>query len=393
MTQTDRINGLVGNVAFKAPVRVATTANITLSGEQTIDDIAVVAGDRVLVKDQTDGTENGIYDASATAWSRSADFDGSRDVVSGTLVLVTSGTVGSQAIYQVTTADPITIDTTSLTFVGNASAAVAAAGIHGAEDKATPVGADEFPIADSEASWSLKKLTFTNLATYLSGLCTAGWTAKKANQVDSGLVTVASATTPDIFAAAGNTIDYTGTATCTGFAAAPKAGMQRRLICAAACLFTAGSNLLIEGIPSGTTITLAANAIVDVTAITTTQFKMTYSVSGSFTGTATGFTVNPTATLHYKHENGFVQLGIPYNVFTGTSNATSFTITGLPAAIQPAIVKVFGAHDGTNNSVSATIYIGISAGTITMYNGTVGSAFTGSGGKSLVAAQLTYGIA
>ena len=52
-TQTDRIDGLSTSVAMKAPVVVATTANITLSGLQTIDGVSVVTGDRVLVKDQT----------------------------------------------------------------------------------------------------------------------------------------------------------------------------------------------------------------------------------------------------------------------------------------------------------------------------------------------------
>lgn len=57
----------------KRSVRVATTANITLSGTQTIDGVAVVAGDRVLVKDQTAQAENGIYVVAAGAWSRAAD--------------------------------------------------------------------------------------------------------------------------------------------------------------------------------------------------------------------------------------------------------------------------------------------------------------------------------
>ncbi len=51
--QTDRNAGLVAAAAIKNPCRVATTANITLSGEQTIDGVAVVAADRVLVKSQT----------------------------------------------------------------------------------------------------------------------------------------------------------------------------------------------------------------------------------------------------------------------------------------------------------------------------------------------------
>lgn len=76
----------VDNVAqgldAKASCIVATTANITLSGLQTIDGYTVVAGDRVLVKSQNAPAENGIYVASASAWSRSADADTWNDLIS-----------------------------------------------------------------------------------------------------------------------------------------------------------------------------------------------------------------------------------------------------------------------------------------------------------------------
>lgn len=74
--------------------------------------------------------------------------------------------------------------------------------------------------------------------------------------------TVASAaTTSDIWNAAGNQIDFTGIATVTGFPAAPQAGASRELICAAACSFTAGANMLIDGRLSGETILCAANDV------------------------------------------------------------------------------------------------------------------------------------
>lgn len=116
MAVNDRINGLLGSVAIKPPCRVATTANITLSGLQTIDGVTVVAGDRVLVKDQTTATENGIYEADTSAWSRAKDFNGNRDAVQGTTIPVYAGTANGGMYYQVTNANPITIGTTSLTF-------------------------------------------------------------------------------------------------------------------------------------------------------------------------------------------------------------------------------------------------------------------------------------
>jgi hypothetical protein len=68
-------NNLAG-LTWKNSVKVATTANITLSGTQTIDGVAVVAGNRVLVKDQTTTSQNGVYVVAAGAWARSTDMDG-----------------------------------------------------------------------------------------------------------------------------------------------------------------------------------------------------------------------------------------------------------------------------------------------------------------------------
>lgn len=111
-TYTDRIDGLSTSVAVKAPVAASTTANITLSGLQTVDSVVLVAGNRVLVKEQTDTTENGIYEAGTSTWSREPDFDGNRDIVDGTLVW----DLNSSIFYQVTTDNPIIIGTSSIVF-------------------------------------------------------------------------------------------------------------------------------------------------------------------------------------------------------------------------------------------------------------------------------------
>lgn len=104
---TSLIEGTTTAVAVKAPVRAATTANITLSAAQTIDGVSVVADDRVLVKNQTTTTENGIYIAAASTWTRALDFDGSRDMVTGTRVFVISGTTNALTEWYVSTAsDP-----------------------------------------------------------------------------------------------------------------------------------------------------------------------------------------------------------------------------------------------------------------------------------------------
>lgn len=115
MTQTDRNAGLVANAGMKSPCVVATTANITLEGEQTIDGVAVVTDDRVLVKDQSDGVENGIYEVDSGEWSRTKDCNGAYDLVKGSLVYVHSGSSNS-GLWHCTTADDIDIGTDSLSW-------------------------------------------------------------------------------------------------------------------------------------------------------------------------------------------------------------------------------------------------------------------------------------
>jgi hypothetical protein len=103
---------------IKASVRVATTgSNITLSGTQTIDGVSLVSGDRVLVKDQTTASQNGIYTVAAGAWTRSSDAANSAEVTSGMYTYVSVGTQYASTGFVLTTPDPITLDTTALSFV------------------------------------------------------------------------------------------------------------------------------------------------------------------------------------------------------------------------------------------------------------------------------------
>jgi hypothetical protein len=110
------VDAVASGLDVKASVRAATTANITLSGTQTIDGVACIAGDRVLVKDQSTGANNGIYVVAAGAWSRATDADSSAEVTSGMFTFVTEGTANGNNGFVLTTDDPITLGTTALVF-------------------------------------------------------------------------------------------------------------------------------------------------------------------------------------------------------------------------------------------------------------------------------------
>lgn len=109
-------NSSVTDLDFKQSVRAATTADITLSGTQTVDGVVLSAGDRVLVKNQSTTSQNGIYDVQSSSWTRSVDSAGNSEITSGLFVSVEEGSVNADTMWQLSTNNPITVDTTGLTF-------------------------------------------------------------------------------------------------------------------------------------------------------------------------------------------------------------------------------------------------------------------------------------
>ncbi|MCD9024305.1 phage tail protein [Cohnella silvisoli] len=104
------------SLGYKNSVRAATIGNITLSGTQTIDGIALIAGDRVLVKAQSTASQNGIYVVATGAWSRALDADTSAKVITGFEVWVSEGSTQADTKWGLVTNAPITLGTTGLSF-------------------------------------------------------------------------------------------------------------------------------------------------------------------------------------------------------------------------------------------------------------------------------------
>lgn len=110
---------------YKASVRAATTGNIAgLGGSapNTVDGVTLVANDRVLVKDQSTASQNGIYYVATLGtgangtWTRATDADGAGELTSGALVPVEEGTLHAATQWMLTTIGTIVIGTTALTF-------------------------------------------------------------------------------------------------------------------------------------------------------------------------------------------------------------------------------------------------------------------------------------
>jgi hypothetical protein len=104
---------------FKDSVRVASTANVDeSSAPAAIDGVTLSSGDRVLLKNQSTGSENGIYvfNGSGSAMTRATDADADAEVTSGLYVFVEAGTVNSDTGFVLTTDGSITVGSTALTF-------------------------------------------------------------------------------------------------------------------------------------------------------------------------------------------------------------------------------------------------------------------------------------
>ena len=156
----------------KASVKVATTADITLSGTQTVDGVALSAGDRILVKDQSPGSENGIYVVAAGAWSRSTDADANAEVTPGLFTFVEQGTVNADRGYVLTTDGTITVDTTALTFTqfSGAGQIVAGDGLAKSGDTLS-VGVDDSTIEIDSDNLRVKDagITAAKIASAIAG--------------------------------------------------------------------------------------------------------------------------------------------------------------------------------------------------------------------------------
>lgn len=161
------VDGLIQGFDWKQSVRVATTTAGTLATSfaagQSVDGVVLGTGDRILVKNQANGAENGIYTVNATGTpTRAADADTSADMTAGVTVFISEGTTQGNSAWSITTDDAITLGTTPITFtqVAGGSLYTAGAGLTltgstfdvAAADTSLTVNADSLQVQLGDAS-------------------------------------------------------------------------------------------------------------------------------------------------------------------------------------------------------------------------------------------------
>jgi hypothetical protein len=286
----DRLLGARTTFGMKKPVAAATTANITLSGEQTIDGVACTAGDRVLVKDQSTTANNGVYIVDTGEWARAVDFDGTTDWCQGTLVVAAAGTINAGKIFRVTSADPTDVGASAITFESisfadahandsvAASATINLSAIDADAVDVTGGGATITAITLAEGLTRIIRFTGANTLTHSATLVlpgaqnittasgdfmiVRGYAASTVRVVayergDSyplitGTATIASAATVDLASVRQQVITISGTTPVTSFGTAPTDGIVKICRLSGAILLTHNDTTLI--LPGGKNI-------------------------------------------------------------------------------------------------------------------------------------------
>jgi hypothetical protein len=113
------VDNVARGLQWKAPVRAASTTNVTTTAPgASIDGVTLAANDRVLLKTQTAPAENGIWvwNGAAVAMTRAVDADGAGELGAGTAVTATEGTANGDKVWMVTSDAAITPGTTSETW-------------------------------------------------------------------------------------------------------------------------------------------------------------------------------------------------------------------------------------------------------------------------------------
>jgi len=111
-----QLDAIARGLDWKNSVKAASTTNLTLTAPQTVDTVSLVAGDRVLVKDQTTASANGVYVVAAGAWTRATDFDDATEITAAAAIPVEQGAVNGDAVFILATDGAVAVGTTNLAF-------------------------------------------------------------------------------------------------------------------------------------------------------------------------------------------------------------------------------------------------------------------------------------
>jgi len=362
ITNKSYVDNFVQGLNAKAAVIAATTVNITLSGLQTIDGYTTLAGDRILVKNQSLSQNNGIYIASASAWTRSLDMDVWAEVPSA-YMFVEEGTTQADTSW-VCTSDPGgTLGVTPITFVqfGSAGAYTAGTGL--------TLAANQFSITNtSVTSGSYGSSSNTLLATVNAQgqLTSLSATAIAiANTQVSGLGTMSTQNANNVAITGGS---ITGT---------PISGSTVGGTTITASTQFSGPGTGLTGTASGLSIGGNAATATSATSAGSVTNSLTFNNGGA--GGASGSTFNGASALTVSYNT----IGAPSTTGTGASGTWGISVTGNAGTVTNGVYTT-GSYSNPSwiTSILGSIVSGAVASATTATNiagGTAGAIAYNSG--------------
>lgn len=338
----------------KASVVAATTVNITLSGTQTVDGIALIAADRCLVKNQTLSQNNGIYDVSAGAWTRSVDMN-TWAQVPGAYVFVETGTVQADTSWVCTSDAGGTLGTTPITWAQFSGAGSGVSSITFGTTGLTPstvtTGAVTVAGTLAVANGGTGQTTYTNGELLIGN--TTGNTLTKATLTAGSGITITNGTgTITIAASGGGTVTSVAQSFTGGIISVAGSPITTSGTLALTIAGTSGGIPYFSSASTwATSAALTANAIVigggaGASPSTTTTGTGVVTALGVNTGSAGAFVVNGGA------------LGTPSSgTVTNLTGTASININGTVGATTP--------NTGVFTTCTATTFVGVSGGVFT----------------------------
>ena len=345
----------------KASCQVATTANITLSGLQAIDGYTTLASDRVLVKNQTTSSQNGIYLASASAWTRATDMDVWAEVAGAYTVILNGGQADTGWVCNASTTG--TIGTTAMPWVQFSGSATYYAGT------GLTLASNTFSITNTgvtAASYGLASQTLTatvNAQGQLTSL--AATSIAIANTQVSGLGTMSTQSASSV-SITGGAIDGTTLGATT-------ASTVRGTTITATTQFT-GAGTGLTG--TATSLNIGGNAATATTASATTT-AVTFNNAGA--GGVSGSTFNGATALTVSYNT----IGAPSTTGSGASGTWAIGISGNAATVTNGVY--------TTGSYSNPTWITSISGSIV--SGAVSTATTATNIAGGTAGALAYNTA
>ena len=338
----------------KASVVAATTVNITLSGTQTVDGIALIAADRCLVKNQTLSQNNGIYDVSAGAWTRSTDMN-TWAQVPGAYVFVETGTTQADTGWVCTSDAGGTLGTTPITWAqfSGASSGVSSItfGTTGLTPSTVTTGAVTVAGTQAVAHGGTGQTTYTHGELLIGN--TTGNTLTKATLTAGSGITITNGTgTITIAASGGGTVTSVAQSFTGGIISVAGSPITTSGTLALTVAGTSGGIPYFSSASTwATSAALTANAIVigggaGVAPSTTTTGTGVVTALGVNTGTAGAFVVNGGA------------LGTP-------SSGTVKNLTGTASINVNGTVGATTPNTGVFTTCTATTFVGVSGGVFT----------------------------